>query len=47
MGLSFKKWLAGKLTGGEEKKKLIEVDWPEFWGCWTMCISVSSPSGPV
>ncbi len=32
MGLSFKKWLAGKLTGGEEKKKLIEVDWPEFWG---------------
>lgn len=32
MGLNFKKWLAEKLSGGAEKRSLIEIDWPEFFG---------------
>lgn len=31
MGLNFKKWLVEKLSGGAEKKSLIEIDWPEFF----------------
>lgn len=31
MGLNFKKWLAEKLSGGAEKRSLVEVDWPEFF----------------
>lgn len=31
MGLNFKKWLTEKLSGGAEKKSLIEIDWPEFF----------------
>lgn len=31
MGLGFKKWLTEKLSGGMEKKSLIDVDWPEFF----------------
>ena len=32
MGLGFKKWLTEKLSGGMEKKSLINMDWPEFFG---------------
>lgn len=32
MGLNFKKWLVEKLSGGAEKRSLIEIDWPEFFG---------------
>ena len=31
MGLNFKKWLVEKLSGGAEKKSLVEIDWPEFF----------------
>ena len=31
MGLNFKKWLVERLSGGAEKKSLIEIDWPEFF----------------
>lgn len=32
MGLNFKKWLSEKLSNGTEKRRLVSVDWTEFFG---------------